>query len=116
MVIQGFEVVKQLLQQKQPYKFILGVRDTKRTQATYDELQYDTITHSVVILPLELSTLRDINSFASQVLAKVGEEKLEYLLLNAGMAKSALKVGNIQSKWCEAYAVNHLCRPHILST
>ncbi|KAJ7658508.1 hypothetical protein B0H17DRAFT_1262003 [Mycena rosella] len=109
----GFEVVKQLLKQTQPYKFILGVRDTTlgKTKAAYDALQYDAGTHSVTILSLELSDLR---SFAQQALEKLGEENLDYLILNAALAKDVEPVGPHGSKWCEAYVVNHLSQHYLI--
>lgn len=61
------------------------------------------------MLPLELSNLKAVKSFAQQTLEKLGQEKLDYLLLNAGMAKGAQGPGPHGSKWCEPYVVNHLC-------
>ncbi|KAJ8124268.1 hypothetical protein O1611_g9374 [Lasiodiplodia mahajangana] len=108
----GFEAVKQLLQQSQPYKFILGARDLKSTQAAYDGLKYDAATHSVSILPLELTDLRGVRSFAQQTLDKLGKDNLDILFLNAGMNKPATGPGPNGSKWCEALVVNHLSLPH----
>ncbi|KAJ7653752.1 hypothetical protein B0H17DRAFT_1267890 [Mycena rosella] len=110
----GFEVVKQLLQQTQPYNFILGVRDATLSKAAYDALQYDAGTHSVTILPLELSDLRGVRSFAQQALEKLGEEKLDYLMLNAAISKGVAPVGPHGSKWCEAYIVNHLSQHYLI--
>lgn len=102
--------MKQLLAQPEPYKFILGARDTERTKKAYDELKFDSAKHSLTVLPLELSNLKGVKSFAQQTLDKLGQEKLDYLLLNAGMAKGAEGPGPHGSKWCEAYVVNHLCK------
>ncbi|KAJ7671948.1 hypothetical protein B0H17DRAFT_1208873 [Mycena rosella] len=105
----GFEAIKQLLQQTQPYKFILGVRDTTQTQAAYDALRYDAGTHSVALLPLELSDLRAVRTFAQQALDKLGDSKIDILMLNAAMSKGATDpAGPHGSKWCEPYVVNHL--------
>lgn len=108
--MQGFELVKQLLAKPEPYRFILGARDTERTKKAYDDLKFDSATHSLTVLPLELSNLKTVKSFAQQTLEKLGRDRLDYLLLNAGMAKSASGPGLHGSKWCEAYVVNHLCR------
>lgn len=101
--------MKQLLAKPEPYRFILGARDTERTKKAYDDLKFDSSTHSLTVLPLELSNLKAVKSFAQQTLEKLGRDRLDYLLLNAGMAKGASGPGPHGSKWCEAYVVNHLC-------
>lgn len=108
--IQGFEAVKQLLAQTQAYNFILGARDIKTTQAAYDELLYDNSRHSLTILPLELTNLQTVKSFAVQTLEKLGQVPLDYLLLNAAVARSADGgPGPNGSQWSHSYIVNHLC-------
>ncbi|PSR83563.1 hypothetical protein BD289DRAFT_453764 [Coniella lustricola] len=109
----GFELVKQLLSQSQPYKFILGARDTESATRAYTDLQYDSTKHSLTVLPLELSSLTNVNSFAQQVLDKLGKDTLDYFLLNAGMSKAASEPGPHGSKWCEAYVVNHLSQHYL---
>ncbi|KAI0884766.1 NAD(P)-binding protein [Annulohypoxylon maeteangense] len=110
----GFELVKQLLAQTQPYKFILGARDTKTAQAAYDGLKYDGNRHSLTIVPLELSNLRTVKTFSQQVLDKVGQDKVDYLLLNAAIAINADEPGPHGSKWSEAYIVNHLSQHYLI--
>lgn len=107
--VQGFELVKQLLTQAEPYKFILGARDTETTKKAFDELKFDSDKHSLTVLPLELSNLKTVKSFAQQTLEKLGQNKLDYYLMNAGVAKGAQGPGPHGSKWCEPYVVNHLC-------
>ena len=111
MILQGFELVKQLLAKPEPYRFILGARDTEGTKKAYDDLKFDSTTHSLTVLPLELSNLKAVKSFAQQTLEKLGRDRLDYFLLNAGLAKAAIGPGPHGSKWCEAYVVNHLCEP-----
>lgn len=106
---QGFELVKQLLGQTQPYKFILGARDTKGAQAAYDRFNYDSSKHKLSIFPLELSHLNVVKSFALQILDNLGKDKVDYLLLNAAVVKHNDEPGPHGSKWSEAYIVNHLC-------
>ena len=108
--------MKQLLVQNQPYRFILGVRDTQRTKAVFDEVQYDSAKHSLTLLPLELADLKNVRSFAQQALQHLGETKIDYLFLNAGMFKSAAGPGPHGSKWSETYIVNHLCTSLIIAT
>ncbi|KAI1764320.1 NAD(P)-binding protein [Hypoxylon sp. FL1150] len=110
----GFELVKQLLAQTQPYKFILGARDTKTTQAAFDNLKYDSNKHSLSIFPLELSNLRTVKAFSQQALNQVGEEKIDYLMLNAGIAINAEKPGPHGSKWSEPYIVNYLSQHYLV--
>ena len=65
----------------------------------------------MTLLPLDLSSLKTAKSFAQQAVDKLGaSDKLDYLLLNAGMMQdSTKKPGPNGSRWCEAYVVNHLC-------
>jgi len=96
--------------QTQPYKFILGARDVSRTQAAFDELKWDSSKHTLTLLPLDLAQLKTVKKFAGDTLAKLGQDKLDYLMLNAGMIKPANEPGVNGSKWCEPYLVNHLCK------
>ncbi|KAI0531982.1 hypothetical protein GGR58DRAFT_523761 [Xylaria digitata] len=110
----GFEAVKQLLQQPQPYRFILGARDLKATQAAYDGLKYDAAKHKILILPLELTDLRCVKSFAQQALEDLGEGNLDIIFLNAGMNKPAIGPGPNGSRWCESLVVNHLSQHYLM--
>jgi len=53
--------------------------------------------------------LKTVKSFAQQTLEKLGQDKIDYFMLNAAITNSAEKPGSHGSKWCEAYIVNHLC-------
>ncbi|KAI0131221.1 NAD(P)-binding protein [Daldinia grandis] len=110
----GFELVKQLLEQTQPYKFILGARDTKTAQAAFDGLKYDNNKHSLTILPLELSNLKTVKTFSQQALDKVGQDKIDYLMLNAAINKNSKQPGPHGSKWSEPYIVNHLSQHYLI--
>lgn len=107
---QGFEVIKQLLETGQSYKIILGARNTQRTQEAYDALKFDRTANPITIIPCELNDLRTVESFASSVLQKLGQEKVDYLLLSAGISKGAEEKGPHGSKWCESLVVNHYCK------
>lgn len=102
--------MRQLLEQSRPHKFILGVRETRRAQKAYDELSWDRDRHILIILPLELTDMNSVKVFSQQGLQHLGESRIDFLMLNAGMAKSAEEPGPRGSKWCEAYLVNHLCK------
>ncbi|KAI1800177.1 NAD(P)-binding protein [Daldinia bambusicola] len=110
----GFELVKQLLAQTQPYKFILGARDTKTAQAAFDGLKYDNSKHSLTIFPLELSNLKTVKTFSQQALDKLGQDRIDYLLLNAAIGKNAEQPGPFGSKWSEPYIVNHLSQHYLV--
>ena len=101
--------MRQLLEQSQPYKIILGARNIQRTKEAYNALSYDRAANPVTILPLDLSNLRDVQTFAKETLDKVGQDNIDYLLLNAGISNSAEKPGPHGSKWSEPLIVNHLC-------
>ncbi|KAI9930833.1 hypothetical protein ASPWEDRAFT_154019 [Aspergillus wentii DTO 134E9] len=110
----GFEAIKQLLQESESYNFILGARDTVKTQAEYDGLRYDTTKHSIRIVPLDLLSLQSVQSFAKEVLFHLGSTKLDYLFLCAGMLDSASGPGPNGSPWCEGYVVNHLAQHYLV--
>ncbi|KAI1179940.1 NAD(P)-binding protein [Nemania sp. FL0916] len=112
----GFEAIKQLLVQSQPYNFILGARDVKTTTDAYNGLKYDSAKHSVTILPLELNNMNAVKTFSQQTLEKLGATPIDYLMLNAatGMIKSVAKTGPHGSKWIEPYLVNHLSQHYLL--
>ncbi|KAI0004828.1 NAD(P)-binding protein [Xylariaceae sp. FL0662B] len=109
----GFELVKQLLAQTQPYRFILGVRNTQAAQAAYDGLEYDSSKHSLTIFPLQLSNLKNVKGFADQALEKLGKDNIDYLMLNAGMGRTVGGPGHRGSKWSESYLVNHLSQHYL---
>ncbi|CAG1975032.1 unnamed protein product [Fusarium graminearum] len=113
--VYGLEAIKQLLDQSQPYKVILGARNIQRAQKSYDELNYDRSASGVTILPLELNDLKGVKSFADQTLEKLGQGKIDYLLLNAGLGGvSADEPGPNGSKWCEPHVVNHLSQYYLV--
>jgi hypothetical protein len=99
--------------QTQSYRFILGCRNITPVQSAYDSLSYDSKSHSVTLLPLELSDLRTVKKFASQTLEKLGSDKLDVLFLSAGLVKPANEPGINGSKWSEQYIVNHLCKQYL---
>ncbi|POR35559.1 Uncharacterized protein TPAR_04260 [Tolypocladium paradoxum] len=105
----GFEAVRQLLEQSQPYRVILGARDTKTTNAAFDKLQFDRSANAVTVLPLDLADLQGVKTFAQQALQKLGQETVDYLLMNAAMIKGTDVAGLHGSKWCETVIVNHFC-------
>ncbi|KAI5918978.1 hypothetical protein F4810DRAFT_689628 [Camillea tinctor] len=111
----GFELVKQLLVQSQPYNFILGARNTKAAQTAYDGLKFDNTKHNVTILPVELDNMKTVKTFAQQILETLGKSKIDYLLLNAGTGskKTPAPQGPYGSKWCEQYLVNHLSQHYL---
>ncbi|KAI1153528.1 hypothetical protein F4825DRAFT_414587 [Nemania diffusa] len=112
----GFEAIKQLLSQSQPYNFILGARDIKTTTGAYNALKYDTNKHTLAILPLELNNMNSVKTFAHQTLEKLGTGPIDYLMLNAGTAmnKKVAETGPHGSKWIEPYLVNHLSQHYLL--
>ncbi|KAF4973574.1 hypothetical protein FZEAL_9293 [Fusarium zealandicum] len=110
----GLEAMKQLLEQTQPYRIILGARNTQNTEKAYDGIKYDRETNGVSILPLDLADLKGVKSFAEQTLEKLGEDKVDYLLLNAGISNDAEGPGPHGSKWCEAHVVNHLSQHYLV--
>ncbi|KAI8179436.1 putative short-chain dehydrogenase reductase protein [Colletotrichum sp. SAR 10_75] len=110
----GFEAIKQLLAQTQPYKFILGGRNTSAAKEAYDGLHFDSSRHSLKVVPLELSNLKTVRSFAQETLDSLGQDKLDYLFLNAAQNKGAEAKGPFGSNWCESYIVNHLSQHYLL--
>jgi len=110
----GFEVIKQLMAQTQPWNFILGVRDTNKVQTEFDGLKYDTSKHNLTLLPLDLSQMKTVKTFANVALEKLGSAgKIDYLLLNAAHANSAKEKGS-HHKWCDSYVVNHLSQHYLV--
>ncbi|TWU75865.1 hypothetical protein ED733_005507 [Metarhizium rileyi] len=108
----GLEVLKQLLEHATPYKVILGARDVKTTNDAIAQLQYDKTANTVAVLPVELANLKTVQTFAQQVLDKIGGGgNIDYLLLNAGMLKAAEK--GPHRKWCDAAVVNHFSQHYL---
>ncbi|KAF4990179.1 hypothetical protein FGRMN_8600 [Fusarium graminum] len=111
----GLEAIKQLLEQSQPYRVLLGARNTQRAQKAYDELKYDQSSSKVTVLPLELNDLKSVKSFAEKVLESLERTKIDYLLLNAGLGGTAADgPGPHGSKWCEPHVVNHLSQHYLV--
>lgn len=110
----GLEAVKQLLQQSQPYRVILGARNTQATEKAYGDISYDKSANQVSILPLELSNLRDVKRFAKDTLDKLGGDKIDYLMVNAAISDGSEKPGPHGSKWCEPLIVNHYSQHYLM--
>ncbi|KAJ7657354.1 hypothetical protein DFH06DRAFT_1131852 [Mycena polygramma] len=109
----GFEAIKQLLHQQQPYRFFLGARDVAKTQAAYNALKFDESQHSVDVLPLQLSDLKSVKTFSQDVLKRVESGHIDYLLLNAAQSNGAGSKDPPGPKWCESYIVNHLSQHYL---
>ena len=107
----GFEVIKQLLNQSQPYRFIIGARNTPAAQSAFDGLAYDRAAHALDVLHLNNADLSSVKGFAQQTLEKLGQDKIDYFLQNAGIMKSA--VPNPGNKWCEGLIVNHFSHHYL---
>ncbi|KAG6010525.1 hypothetical protein E4U21_005876 [Claviceps maximensis] len=110
----GFDALKQLLERTTPYKIILGVRDAKTTDEAIKKLEFDRAANATTVLPLDLSSLSGVHTFAQQALKEVGQGKIDYLLLNAGMFKGAGDTASDGSKWCEAAVVNHFSQHYLI--
>lgn len=110
----GLEAVKQLLQQSQPYRVILGARNTQATEKAYGDISYDKSANQVSILPLELSNLKDVKKFAKETLDRLGKDKIDYLMVNAAISNGSDKPGPNGSKWCEALIVNHYSQHYLI--
>ena len=108
-MLQGLEAIRQLLAGPQPYRIFLGARNVARTKEAYEAIDYDRSSNSVSILPVDLANLREVKSFAGQVLRELGSAKVDALLLNAGISNGAEEKNRFGSQWCESYVVNHLC-------
>lgn len=103
-----------MLQQPEPYKFILGARNTEGTQAAYDDLPFDKEKNTITVLPLDLSNLKGVQLFAQEALSALGSNRLDYLFLNAGTLDSGDGPGPNGSQWCEGYVVNHLGKARVM--
>ncbi|KAJ6468091.1 hypothetical protein C8R47DRAFT_1055910 [Mycena vitilis] len=109
----GFEAIKQLLYQQQPYRFFLGARDVAQTEAAYKALKFDESQHSVDVLPLQLSDLKSVKTFSQNVLKRVESGHIDYLLLNAAQSNGAVSTKSKDVKWCQSYIVNHLSQHYL---
>ena len=59
---------------------------------------------------MELSNLKTVKSFAQETLESLGQDPIDYLVLNAAMARKADdRPGPHGSQWSDSYVVNHLC-------
>lgn len=107
--------MRQLLERSQPYRIILGARNVQRAQAAYDALAFDRDANKVTVLPLELNNLRNVQTFAKETLASLGQDKVDYLMIGAAITNGSEQPGPHGSKWCESHIVNHLCRSSPMS-
>ncbi|CAI4212370.1 unnamed protein product [Parascedosporium putredinis] len=106
----GFEAIKHLVTQtKQPYKVLLGARNAEAAKSAYDAVDFDKTKHSISVLPLELSDLKSVKTFAAQALEALGGESLDYLLLNAALGPGGESSKPTGSKWREIQVVNAIC-------
>ncbi|KAJ7699726.1 hypothetical protein B0H16DRAFT_1749313 [Mycena metata] len=85
------------------------------TQAAYNSLKFDANSHTVDVLPLELSDLKAVRTFAHQVLGSLGSgEKIDYLMLNAARTHLATAPGPNGSIWSGTYIVNRLSQHYLV--
>jgi NAD(P)-dependent dehydrogenase (short-subunit alcohol dehydrogenase family) len=68
--------------------------------------------HTLTFLPLDLSNLPTVTTFADQALSALASTNLDYLFLNAAISEPSGPPGTTGpngSKWSKTYIVNHLC-------
>lgn len=106
--VQGFEALKQLLAESQPYRFILGVRNTASTDEALKAVDFDRKANPVTLLPLDLTDVKGTKTFAQRVLQDLDTTGIDYLLLNAALIKNASEATPYGGKWCESMVVNHV--------
>jgi NAD(P)-dependent dehydrogenase (short-subunit alcohol dehydrogenase family) len=107
----GFEAIKQLLQQSQPYRLIIGARNTPAAQAAFDAIKYDRAAHTLDVLRLDNADFACVKTFAQQTLEKLGPSKIDILFMNAAIAKVAVDYPG--HKWCETLEVNHFSHHYL---
>ncbi|TQS31745.1 hypothetical protein Golomagni_07970 [Golovinomyces magnicellulatus] len=110
----GLEVTKQLFQGAQPYRVIFGARDVPAATEAYKALDFDRDANPVTILPLNLTNLKQVKTFANEVLKKLGDTKVDYLFVNAGELGSSEKPGTTGTKWCDNMVVNYLSQQYLI--
>ncbi|KAG6139252.1 hypothetical protein E4U12_007568 [Claviceps purpurea] len=110
----GFEILQQLLARRRPYGIIFDARNTEAAVQAIEKLDYDRTFHTVVVLSLDLCDLSKVKTFARQAQETVGQDRIDYLLLNAGMMKAAVEKQPYTSKWCESALVNHFSQHYLI--
>ncbi|KAM3550514.1 hypothetical protein MY1884_008208 [Beauveria asiatica] len=108
----GFEALKQLLQAPQPYRVVLGARDPSGMQLSLRDVPFDSA-NKIEVLPLDLADLKGTRTFAEATLDTIGDAKIDYLFLNAGITKPAL-VNPRGYRWCESAVVNHVAQFYLV--
>jgi len=105
-----------LAQTTQSYRFILGCRDTQLTGTALEGISYEKAKHNVKLLPLDLSNLKTVKSFASDALTELGNDKLDCLFLNAALITHSNKgeAGPHNSKWGASCLVNHFSQHYLI--
>lgn len=106
--MKGLEVLKQLLQAPQPYRFVLGARNTGAMEQSLTQLTFESA-NKVDVLPLDLADLKGTKEFAESTLKNLGDARLDYLFLNAAITNPAV-VNPRGYRWSESAVVNHICK------
>ncbi|KAM3539289.1 hypothetical protein ARSEF1564_007785 [Beauveria bassiana] len=108
----GFEALKQLLQAPQPYRVVLGARNPSGMQLSLRDVTFESA-NKVEVLPLDLADLKGTRTFAEATLDAIGDAKIDYLFLNAGITKPAV-VNPRGYRWCESAVVNHVAQFYLV--
>ncbi|EGX95933.1 Short-chain dehydrogenase/reductase SDR [Cordyceps militaris CM01] len=108
----GFEALKQLLQAPQPYRIVLGARNVSGMEQSLRDVP-SASPNMVEVLPLDLADLQGTKQFAEAALRAVGDAKIDYLFLNAGITDPA--AANPRGyRWCEQAVVNHVAQFYLV--
>ncbi|KAK8015962.1 hypothetical protein PG991_008850 [Apiospora marii] len=113
----GFEVVRQLLVEKQfgkAYTVIIGARNVDRAMVAYAQVTPDNRRHRIVFWHVELKNLASVQEFAKKVVRTVPYgQLLDTLFLNAGMS-AASGPATYNTKWCDTQVVNQLSQHYLM--
>lgn len=110
--IKGFEAMRQLIAQapvNTSFRLWLGSRDVTRTERAYSDLLIRGNTrHTATCLPIELSDLSSVKTFADTIRMKLPPtERIDVCLLCAAVSKAPSAANsNNRHGWSEAYIVN----------
>ncbi|KAJ5318615.1 hypothetical protein N7476_005035 [Penicillium atrosanguineum] len=96
------------------HRVLVGARNTQSTSAAIDALDFNRSASAVIVLPLELSDLNTVKTFSSKVLEILGRDNIDFLYMNAALAKDATLPTPNGSKWCEALVVNHTSQHYLV--
>jgi len=110
----GLDIIRQVIAQPTPWTIHLAARTPDKVSSAVSSFSHGSSSTTANAHHVDLLELHSVQSFASSTLQALGDSKLDYLLLNAGMLGNEREPPVKGARYTDAFIVNHLAHHYLV--